>query len=46
MRAAGVPAHSISAGIGQGDAGSVQLSFYVREIERARISFDRLAAVP
>ena len=46
MRASGVPAHSIAAGVSQGADGEVQFSFYARESERARISFTKLAAIP
>lgn len=46
MRSAGVAAHSVIVGIGPGSSDDIQFSFYAREIDRSRVSFTELAAVP
>lgn len=46
MRGAGVSAQSISAGVGPGEVDGIEFSFYAREIDRARVTFTKLAAVP
>lgn len=41
MRALGAPAHSIRTGIRAGDPEMAQLSFYIRDVRKARLDFDR-----
>ena len=43
LRALGAPATAVLAGVGGGERDTLQLSFYARDPERARLTFDRPA---
>jgi len=45
LRALGAPATAVLAGLGEGEPGTLRLSFYARDPERARLTFDRPARV-